>query len=143
MLPRRLGSSLACGISQKRTGSLGPSPAQALCAARPPPLAARLQGPPRRRKLLLITLPRVWANESSQTGAGLKVGLAGTKLSRPEDRTPSRQPHLGFITRFCQTKALPALGAPAAAVLKSRVGSLLITPFGASEAEKSQTKPLF
>ena len=75
---------------------------------------------------------------------GLEVGLAGTKPSRPGDRDSRPTAVLGFIGRFfCQTKALPALGAHAAALLKSRGGSLLITPSGASEAKKTQTKPLF
>lgn len=101
--PDALALLLSAG-SHKRTRSLGPSLAQALCAARPRPSAARLQGPRGRRKLLLVTLPRVRADESSQTGAGRKVGLAGKKLSRPKDRTPSRQPRLGFITRFLPNK---------------------------------------
>lgn len=58
----------------------------------PPTLPARLEGPPQRKKLLLITLPSMQIDESSQTSTGLKVGLAVTKLSRPMTGLPARSP---------------------------------------------------
>lgn len=85
----------------------GPQPGPSTFRGPLSPLASQTLGPPprpQRRKPLLITLPRMQADESSQVGAGREVGLAGMKLSRPEDRTPSRQPRLCFIAHFLPNK---------------------------------------